>query len=441
VSIGVGTLSISIFRRDAASSTRSMALSGSCGRDVAVRQLGGGDQRRVLDADAVVDLVALLEAAQDRDGVVEARLADQHRLEPALERLVLLDVLAVLVERRRADAAQLAARQRRLEHVGGVLRALGGAGADHRVQLVDEQDDRALGRGDVLEHRLQALLELAAVLGAGDQRAQVEREQALAAQALGDVAGGDAAGDALDDGGLADAGLADQHRVVLAAARQDLDGAADLVVATDHRIELALLGQLGEVAGELVERLVGGLRVLIGDRAVAAHREQRLEQRLGRGAGLAQRLAGRALGRGQRQHEVLGRQELVLQLARLGGGRLPDVLEPRRQPDVDGGAADGRLLGQRAVEIGGDDPRVGAELGQDARRHAAVLVDQGVQQVLGHHLGVAASRREVAGRGESFLGLDGQLVESHGEGRCNHPYESRKAAPTIAAGCRAATCR
>jgi hypothetical protein len=119
-SIGVGTLSISIFRRDAASSTRSMALSGSCARDVAVRELGGGDERRVLDADAVVDLVLLLEAAQDRDRVLDARLADQHRLEAALERLVLLDVLAVLVERRRADAAQLAARQRRLEHVGGV---------------------------------------------------------------------------------------------------------------------------------------------------------------------------------------------------------------------------------------------------------------------------------------------------------------------------------
>ena len=54
---------------------------------------------------------------------------------------VLLDVLAVLVERRRADRPQLAAGQRRLEQVAGVHRALGLAGADDRVQLVDEQDD------------------------------------------------------------------------------------------------------------------------------------------------------------------------------------------------------------------------------------------------------------------------------------------------------------
>ncbi len=40
--------------------------------DVAVRQLSGGDQRAVLDADAVVQLVALAQAAQDADGVFDA---------------------------------------------------------------------------------------------------------------------------------------------------------------------------------------------------------------------------------------------------------------------------------------------------------------------------------------------------------------------------------
>ena len=90
--------------------------------------------------DAVVDLVALLEPAQDRDRVLDGRLADHHGLEAALERGVLLDVLAVLVERRRADGAQLAAGEHRLEQVGGVDGALGGARADDRVQLVDEQD-------------------------------------------------------------------------------------------------------------------------------------------------------------------------------------------------------------------------------------------------------------------------------------------------------------
>ena len=165
----------------------------------------------------MVHLVALLEAAQDADRVLDRRLADVHLLEPALERGVLLDVLAVLVERGRADHAQLAAGEHRLDHVAGVHRALGAAGADDRVQLVDERDDLAGGVGDLLEHGLQPLLELAAVLRPGEHRADVERDQALVLQALGHVAVGDAPGEALDDGGLADAGLADQDRVVLGA--------------------------------------------------------------------------------------------------------------------------------------------------------------------------------------------------------------------------------
>ena len=228
--------------------------------DVAVRQRRRGDDRRIGDLDAVVHLVALLQAAQDRDGVLDRRLIDQHLLEAPLQRRVLLDVLAVLVERGRADAMQLAARQRGLEHVAGIHGALGLAGAHHGVQLVDEQDDLAFLLGEIVEHGLQPLLELAAELRAGDQRAHVERQNALVLQALGHLAVDDALRQALDDRGLADAGLADEHRVVLGAPLQHLDGAADLVVAADHRIELARGGARRQVDGVFLQRLRGSPR-------------------------------------------------------------------------------------------------------------------------------------------------------------------------------------
>ena len=238
--------------------------------DVAVRQRRGGDERGVLDADAVVHLVALLEAAQDRDRVLDGGLADVDGLEAALERGVLLDVLAVLVEGGRADRAQLAAGEHRLEQVGGVDGALRGARADDGVQLVHEEDDLALRVLDVLEDRLQALLELAAVLRPGEQGADVERDDPAVAQRLGHVAGDDALGEALDDGGLADAGVADEDGVVLAAAGEDLDDAADLVVTADHRVELALRGLLGEVAAEALERVDLLLGALVGHAVAAA---------------------------------------------------------------------------------------------------------------------------------------------------------------------------
>ncbi len=131
--------------------------------------------------------------------------------------------------------------------------------------------------GDLLQHGLEPLLELAAELGAGDQRAHVQGDDALVLQPFGHVAAHDALGQPLDDGGLAHARLADQHRVVLGAPAEDLDHAADLLVAADDRVELALARQLGQVAAVLLQRLVGGLRVLAGDALAAADALQRLQ--------------------------------------------------------------------------------------------------------------------------------------------------------------------
>ena len=57
---------------------------------------------------------------------------------------VLLDVLAVLIQRGSADAVQLAAGQHRLQQVAGVHGAVGLARAHDGVQLIDEEDDLAL---------------------------------------------------------------------------------------------------------------------------------------------------------------------------------------------------------------------------------------------------------------------------------------------------------
>ena len=110
---------------------------------------------------------------------------------------------------------------------------------------------------DLGEHGLQPLLELAAIFGAGDQRAEIERQHLLVLEALRHVAIDDAVRQALDDGGLADARLADQHGIVLGAAGEHLDGAPDLLVAADHRIELPLGGGLGEIAGVALQRIIG----------------------------------------------------------------------------------------------------------------------------------------------------------------------------------------
>src|SRR5690606_32172163 len=218
--------------------------------DVAVGEVRRGDEGGVGDGHLVVRLVAVAQALEDLDRVRDRGLVDLDRLEAALERGVLFDVLAVLLEGGRTDRLQFAAGQHGLEDAGGVDRALGGTGPDEGVDLVDEQDDVAAG-ADLLEHLLQALLEVAAVAGARDQGAEVEGVELLVLQRLRDVAGDDRLGQALDDRALADAGLTDEDRVVLRAPREHLHHALGLHLAPDDRVELALAGGLGEVATEL----------------------------------------------------------------------------------------------------------------------------------------------------------------------------------------------
>ncbi len=284
----------------------------------------------------MVQFVLLLDAAQDRNRILDRRLADEDGLETPREGCVLLDVLAVLVERGGAHAMQFAAGQRRLQQVGRIHRAIRLAGTHQRVHLVDEQDDAALGGCHFREHRLQPLLEFAAILRTGDERAHVERQQLLVLEALRHVALDDAQGETLGDGGLADAGLADEHGIVLGAPRQHLDGAADLLVAADDRIELAVLRGLGEVAGIFLQRIIallGGRRV---GRASLADRVDRLIQALRGDTGILQDLCGFRLLDGQGLQQALGGNEAVARLLGKLLRGIEDARHFRREIDLTG---------------------------------------------------------------------------------------------------------
>ena len=282
-------------------------------------------------------LVAVAEAAEDLQGLGLRRRLDDDRLEPALQGAVLLDVLAVLVERRGADALDLAAGQGGLQDVGGVDRPLGPAGADERVQLVDEED-RVLGAADLVHDGLDPLLELAAVLGAGDHHRQVEDHDPAVAQQLGHVAVDDHLGQALDDRRLADARLAEEDGVVLGPAREDLDHPLDFILAADDRVELALPGQLGQVAPERVQGRGLGLIAFrrgafpfaAGVHPVTEQVEHLLAHFFQLQVQVHQDLGGHALLLAQQaEQEVFGPHVVVVQVAGFLDRILDDLLGPR----------------------------------------------------------------------------------------------------------------
>ena len=255
---------------------------------------------------------------------------------------------------------------------------------------------------DLLEHGLEPLLELTAVLRAGDHRAEVEGDEPLAAQRLGHVAVDDALGEPLDDGGLADTGLADQHGVVLGAAREHLHDAADLVVAADHRVEPALAGGLGEVGAVLRERLAGGLRVLGGDLGAAAQVVD-----LGLEGGRVS-LDGSLLEQGEEQH--VGRQVGVTAGCHQRGGLLEHGerrLAERRGGD--GGARTARHPGQHRAGRGSHALGRAARGGEQGGRRGALLLGERQGQVGGGDLGVAGGLRRALGDGQGLGHLRGGL--------------------------------
>src|SRR5678809_1013446 len=117
-------------------------------------------------AEGAIDASNMLKPALSRGEIqtIGATTLDEYRKyiekDGALERPVLLDVLAVLVERGGADGLDLAARQGRLQHVRGVDGTFGGTSPDQRVELVEEQHD-VLRLADLLHDGLEPLLELA----------------------------------------------------------------------------------------------------------------------------------------------------------------------------------------------------------------------------------------------------------------------------------------
>ncbi len=381
--------------------------------DVPIGQDGRRNQAGVGDADAVVDLVALLEAAKNADRIFDGWWLNQDRLEAPLERRILLDVLAVLVEGRCSDHPEFATGEHRLEHVRRIHRSFGCARSDDGVHLVDEGDDPSLGSLNLCQNCLESLLELAPILGAGDEACHVDRDDALVLQAFGYVSIDDALGKALDNRGLADSRFSDQHRVVLRSARQHLDRAAYLFVAPDDRIEFALLGEFGEVAAILLERRERVLRVLGRDALAAADVGENAEHCVLGHSETPEQISDRAVGRGQGEEDVLDRYVLVLHGCALGVGAVQDVERGGGEGDITSAHHCGDRI-EGAIDRTGDVGRVDVEVRQDRVDEAVGLCKQTGEKVRGFYVRVVTLRREVPRSEGGLLRFLRESVEVHG---------------------------
>ncbi|OQB37319.1 MAG: hypothetical protein BWY06_02423 [Candidatus Latescibacteria bacterium ADurb.Bin168] len=225
----------------------------------------------------MVYFVPFAQSPQDRNRLFHRRFTDVDRGEPPFKCRVLLDVLAVLVKRRRAHTAEDAAGQRGFEHVPGIHRAFRSSCPHNRVQLVDEENDLTFRRFNFLEHRFEAFLKLAPEFRSGDHGTKVQRNHPASLEGVGDLAGDNALRKPFHNSRFPHARIADQDRVVFPAAREDLDDPTNLLISADHRVKFAFPRCSGQVPAELFERLVARFCVGVGDPLAPADFFHRLE--------------------------------------------------------------------------------------------------------------------------------------------------------------------
>ena len=387
----------------------------------------------------MVRLVPFAEPEEDLHGLVLGGFLDHDGLEPSLESGVLLDVLAVLVDGGGADALELTARERGLEHVADVHAAAAalahGTGADEGVNLVNHEHDVLLVL-NLLDQTRDARLELAPLLGARHEQADVEGEHALIAEKLGNVPGDDSQRQSFRDGRLTDARLAEEDGVVLGSPGENLDDALNLLVPPDDRVDLLVPRLLREVEAKVRERrlLILRLRLLLaltgGQRGVGPARGARLLLLLRLEPALRLVLDEGAVSG---EHIEVGHEGLVVQLGDREGDVLGgDVVHAHPGGAVEGGfkhalgaARKGNLGGgrpsSRAVRVEGDDllgllaRGVDGDAGAEPAALLGLLGDEAHHDVLHADLGPAQRLGLLLREHDRLDGALGELFEHRGD--------------------------
>ena len=108
-------------------------------------------------------LILRAQSFENLDRLLLTRLFDHNRLETALKCCILLNILAVLLDSRRADQLDLSACKRRFQDIGRIDCALSSTSSDDRVNLVDEKQNLSI-LANLGDHFLDALLKLTAIL-------------------------------------------------------------------------------------------------------------------------------------------------------------------------------------------------------------------------------------------------------------------------------------
>ena len=225
-----------------------------------------------------MNLIALLETAEDCDRVLNRGLLDPDWLKAAFEGCILFHIIPILCGRGSSDCSQFTASQLRLEEIGSINRSLTCTSPHDSVKLIDKEDNLTVCRGDLLEKCLQTVLKLPPILCSRNHSSDIHGYNSLVLHRIRNVATHDSPGKALYDRRLTSPWFTNQNRIIFCPAGKDLHYSADLPISSDYRVNLSFPRKNTKISPILLECLVFPLGILIGDLLTPADLFQRILQ-------------------------------------------------------------------------------------------------------------------------------------------------------------------
>ena len=184
-------------------------------------------------------LISRLQLSQDMLCLVNRRLRNIHLLKPAYHALRTGKMAVIFLVGRRTDKADIARLQIGFQHVRRIHRPLTGSTSAYQgVYLVNVHDVVLAFRLHTVHDHLDAVLEVAAILRASQQRTHVQLIHLTALQTLGHPTLFYHSHQSPDQCRLAHAGLAHMQRIVLIPATQHLNGPLQFLLTANQRILL-----------------------------------------------------------------------------------------------------------------------------------------------------------------------------------------------------------
>ena len=202
----------------------------------------------------MVGLVLVPQAQQNLHGSLTAGFLHRYRLEPPLQRRVLLNIPPVFIPCRRADDTDFRAAESGFQNIGGIHRPLCAARAHNGMEFVNKEDDVAHAP-DFRQRVFYPLLKLAPVFCPRQHGGQVDGQNIFPQQLLRHVPCHNLLGQALGYGGLAHPRLPDENRVIFGPAGENTDGPSDLSFPSNYRVQPSFHRQGVQAPGKLLQRL------------------------------------------------------------------------------------------------------------------------------------------------------------------------------------------